>query len=179
MMGISRLPIWLEKLPPDGKMGLIVELLLGQGVKYQGVADPNLREFVEVFGIDVKAVEARVRGAKGERPKAKVESKEKSPLAEHDFEKIVGNKYRCRGCGAAAVKQGKELLVERAMRGKACSHSEDPHTKVTKVAKKKPKRKCSHCSNEAERSKSMCPKCLAKNAARAKARRKKNRGARR
>lgn len=61
--------------------------------------------------------------------------------AEHDWEKIVNNKYRCRGCGAAAVKQGKKLIVEKAARGKSCPQTEAKAAPAKPNKSTKPSRK--------------------------------------
>jgi ParB/RepB/Spo0J family partition protein len=58
--------------------------------------------------------------------------------AEHDFKKVVGNKYRCGGCGAAAVKHKGKLIVAKDFRGKTCSQSE-PKKKTGLTAKMRAK----------------------------------------
>lgn len=171
---------YAHSLSPESKPGLIIELLLGQGFKYQGLGNADFKQFAELYGIDVAAVEARVRGGqvkgKGEKLPAKGQHAVKASLGpkpsangtknqEHAFEKIAGTKYRCKGCGAAAVKQGRKLLVEKSVRGKPCAMTEA-------APARKSKRQCSQCSNPAVPGKSMCQKCLTRNAARVKARRK-------
>jgi hypothetical protein len=84
-------------------------------------------------------------------------------IAKHKWENITANKYHCRNCPAAAVKNVKgEIVPMNEFRGKPCVGESN--------------KKCSHCSNLAAPGKSMCGKCLAKNAARVKARRAKKGG---
>jgi hypothetical protein len=63
--------------------------------------------------------------------------------AEHVFKKVVGNKWRCVGCGAAAVKHQGKLIVAKDFRGKPCSMSEAKSkghkSKKVKVATSKKK----------------------------------------
>lgn len=95
-------------------------------------------------------------------------------FAKHKWENITGNKYHCRNCPAAAVKNVKgEIVPMNEFRGKPCVGTEKPsRSRGTSLRGKK----CSHCSNRAAPGKSMCTKCLEKNASRAKARRAKKGG---
>jgi ParB/RepB/Spo0J family partition protein len=127
------------------KLGYLVELLLSQRVKFanaaytQGLkAVESFQAFVKLYKVDLDAVEKRIRaeanedGKKGkttQRPTPNAEikkaAKQATPKATaHDWEKIADNKYRCKGCGAAAVKHDGKMLEEKAVRGKPCSKSE-------------------------------------------------------
>jgi|GEM_PF-5194121 len=125
------------------KLGYLVELLLSQRVKFSNAYRAGLAEvesfqaFVKLYKVDLAAVEKKVRaeakesGKKKEAPKPNGtngtdrsnESKPSKPVA-HDWEKVTDNKYRCKGCGGAAVKHEGKILEEKAVRGKPCSQSE-------------------------------------------------------
>jgi ParB/RepB/Spo0J family partition protein len=166
-------------------------------------AMPAMRSFLDLYKIDVAAIERQVKAdgrvkaaprsntnlsgdggkavAKGggsgggsKEPAATQGGYANAPspaqrIAKHRFEKIADNKYRCKRCTAFAVKHEGKFVLAKEFRGKLCVGSEEPR-------KASPRGKCSHCSNRAAPGKSMCAKCLKKNAARAKARRAKKGG---
>jgi ParB/RepB/Spo0J family partition protein len=130
------------------KLGFLVELLLSQRVKiYNSGSLGGLRSveafkmFAKLYGVDVSEVERGVKAvAKTKdkpKPAAEAAKDPTTKAAKHEWEKITGNKFRCKGCGAAAVKQKGKFTEEKAVRGKPCTLSESaPAPK--KSAKKKP-----------------------------------------
>lgn len=168
------------------KLGFVVELLLSQRVKFSGNSYSGglkhvevLKNFLDIYKIDVGSIEkrvkeeARVKGApRGNgKPSSTIQRSQPSleagnganlSVARHRFDQIADNKYRCKRCAAFAVKHEGKFVLAKEFRGKPC---------VGQSAPKAKKKKCSHCSNSAAPGKSMCSKCLAKNSARAKARR--------
>lgn len=181
-------------LPEEFKPGFVVELLMSRELKWCGsrtgpASVERFDEFTKLYKIDVAEIEKRIRAESKEKAKPrKTSPRGKSlsggldaerasadsggvvtPPAQHKFEKITGIKYRCKNCGAAAVKNKGAFVLANEFRGKPCVATEPRKTSARG-------KKCSHCSNTAESGKSMCSKCLAKNAARAKARRAKKGG---
>lgn len=128
-----------DESEPDGrnlKLGYVVELLLSKNVKlynsgsFGGIRqEDHFKRFAKLYKIDIGDVEKQVRDeqkpkkAKPEKAKAAKPEKAKK-TAEHDWENIVDNKYRCRGCGAPAVKTKGKLIVAKQFRDKPCSRSE-------------------------------------------------------
>lgn len=122
------------------KLGFVVELLVSQRIKfYQQDGIEKIKcfvQFADLYDVDLVEVRKTVAAKAKEKPAAKKTPKTeptppseiipKPPVraAKHEWEKITGNKYRCKGCGAAAVKHDGKILEEKAVRGKPCSLSE-------------------------------------------------------
>lgn len=145
------------------QLSFLVELLISQRVKiYNGGslggirAVDSFKRFAKLYSVNLDVVEKEVKAklkekskprtkdakvAKGTPEKPVVVSKSAGKPAEHKFEHIVDNKYRCSGCGAAAVKQGKEIIVAKQFRGKPCSRSEAPPKLRTRKLPNKSKAK--------------------------------------
>jgi ParB/RepB/Spo0J family partition protein len=186
-------------LSEEFKPGFVVELLMSRELKWCGSRTgpgsvERFDEFTKLYKIDVPEIEKRLRAELKEKAKprkASLRGKNLSggvpvqranrmedggveavsaPPAQHKFQKIAGIKYRCKNCGAAAVKNKGAFVLANEFRGKPCIATEKPR-KASQRDKK-----CSRCSSTAQSGKSMCEKCLAKNAARAKARRAKKGG---
>jgi ParB/RepB/Spo0J family partition protein len=49
-----------------------------------------------------------------------VVQKKEAPPAEHKWEKITGNRFRCKNCGASAVKSKGRMVLANEFRGKPC-----------------------------------------------------------
>lgn len=121
------------------KPGLVVELLLSKQLKWHGAqGDRHFRRMAEIYGVDATAVSKAIASETKEKPVvmsaknipgagktklAKIAMIKLKPVA-HAWEKIAGTKYRCKGCGASAVKHKGKMLEEKAVRGKPCSRSE-------------------------------------------------------
>jgi ParB/RepB/Spo0J family partition protein len=156
---------------PDGrnlKLGFVVELLLSKNVKlYNSGSFGGIRQeehfirFAKLYKIDIGGLEKEVRQSLKPKEKSKAKATKTKPtkvkVVEHDWEKITDNKYRCRGCGAAAVKHDGKILAEKSVRGKPCSRSEVRERPKRTIArrvvksKKKPRKKPS--ARKAERKK--------------------------
>ncbi len=175
------------------KLGFIVELLLSQRVKFSqnsgGLKQvAPLKSFLDLYKVDLAEIERRVKAeqrdvASGKKKKnlsGGVESRHahnlslvdgsgsSAPPAQHKFQQLADNKYRCKRCAAFAVKHEGKFVLAKEFRGKPCIGTEERSGGGRTSPRGK---KCSHCSNKAALGKSMCGKCLAKNAARVKARR--------
>lgn len=118
----------------------LVELLISQRVKiYNSGSMGGIRSvecfksFAKLYGVDMATVEKSVKAKKEAPAKNEKTSKIETSLitaldvlqakksAPHDWEHIVDTKYRCRGCGAAAVKHKGKMIEEKAVRGKPCA----------------------------------------------------------